>query len=358
MTTDASDSGPQAVRIPPGMEVSERAREIHHKAIILDGHHDSMIEHWARSEPMNLVPDLPDYHVDLRRLKAAGMTAFDSMMGGFTSLIQSLELWSGVYRQVEQYPEHFVLVRKVEDIHRCKAEGKIGFIPQLESCRILGNSMGVLDIQWRLGLKVAGLFDNGVGEESLHVTKPMRGFVTAAEREQHLAEATGLSDFAREAIPEMNRLGIVVDLAHGNDKAVFEALELSATPAMFSHGNCFALSPNGRNLTDDQLRALAENGGFIGISVVAGFVDADPSRRTIGRVVDHIEHVCELVGDDHVGLGSDYDGFSSTPVLQLDELPLLTQAMLERGFSEETILKFWGGNFLRVLEAAEAAAKL
>jgi len=125
------------------MEISEKAQAIHDKAILIDGHNDSIIEHWARGESMDLTPDLPTYQVDLRRMRGGGLTAMNSMMGGQT-LEQSIELWDGLYEQVEAHPDDYLIVRSVQDIHRCKAEGKIGHIPQLESCRLFGNSLRVL----------------------------------------------------------------------------------------------------------------------------------------------------------------------------------------------------------------------
>jgi len=339
------------------MEISEKAQAIHDKAILIDGHNDSIIEHWARGESMDLTPDLPTYQVDLRRMRGGGLTAMNSMMGGQT-LEQSIELWDGLYEQVEAHPDDYLIVRSVQDIHRCKAEGKIGHIPQLESCRLFGNSLRVLHMQYRLGLRVANLTHGDGGETSLQGTKSLFGYCELSDRHCARKVFQGLTDFAREAIAEMNRLGIVVDLAHTHDASFYDALEVTETPVEFSHGNCFALCPHWRNLHDEQLKALAENGGVIGMAFYPRFLDQDPQKQNLERLVDHIEHICELVGDDHVGFGSDYDGIGETVAIppSFIETPQLTQAMLDRGFSEETILKFWGGNFLRVMTEVEAAA--
>lgn len=339
------------------MQVSDQAMSLHQRAILVDGHNDSIIEHWARGDSMDLTPDWPDYQVDLRRMKAGGLTAMNSMIGG-QRLEQSLELWDGLYEQVEAHPEHYMIIRSVADIHRCKAEGKIGHIPQLESCRLFGDSLRVLHIQHRLGLRVANLTHGDGGDTSLQGTRSLFGYCTDSDRETARTQFHGLTDFAREAIAEMNRLGIVVDLAHTHDKSFFEAIEATATPVEFSHGNCFALCPAWRNLTDDQLKALGQNGGVIGICFYPKFIDQDPEKATIDRLVDHIEHVCEVAGEDHVGFGSDYDGIGQAVAVppSFIESPQVTQKMLDRGFSEEQILKFWGGNFIRVLQAAEDAA--
>jgi len=340
----------------PAKAVSPKAQELHNKAIIIDGHNDSLIEHWARKESYDLGKSWPSYHADLARMKKGGLTAVNSMVGD-SNLVQGLELWSAMYENLDKYPGDFLLVRTAEDIPRAKSEGKVGLIGQLEGCAMLSNNLRVLQALHRLGVRVAGLtHGEGGGEFHLQTAKSRFGFGSPAEREAARKEAPGLTEFGREVVRESNRLGIVVDLAHANDAAFYEALELSNRPVIFSHGNVSALSPHWRNLTDDQLKALAANGGVIGVVTYPNFIDQDPGKQTLERLVDHIEYVCGLVGEDHVGFGSDYDGMGAiVPVIpSYGELPWLTEAMLGRGFTESTILKFWGGNFLRVMRKAAA----
>jgi len=339
---------------PEPIAVSERAQSLHKKAIMIDGHCDSIIEHWARKESLDLAPDWPSYHVDLRRMRAGGLTAMNSMVGGH-DLAQSLELWAGMYENALKHPDAFLLIDRPEDILRCKREGKVGLIGQLEGCRLLGNSLRMIQAMYRLGLRVAGLtHGEGGGENDLQAAKSSFGYCTLADRQKARKELPGLTTFGREAVQEMNRLGIVVDLAHCQDAAFFEAIELSKVPVEFSHGNVFALSPHWRNLTDEQLQALKANGGVIGLATCPGFVDQDREKRSMQRFVDHIEYVCEKIGEDHVGFGADYDGMGrSVPIVRTyAETPQITQIMLDRGFSEQAILKFWGGNFLRVMQRA------
>ncbi len=342
---------------PPSTEISRRALDLHKRAIIIDGHNDSLIEHRARKESLDLAVDWPTYQVDLRRMKAGGLTALNSMVGD-DDLVEGLELWSGMYENLDRHASDFLLVRTAEDIVRAKQEGKIGLIGQLESCTLLHNTLRVLDVMHRLGVRVAGLTHGEGGTEcALQGSRSPFGYCSLANRERERKEAKGLTDFGRTAIKELNRLGIVVDLAHANDAAFMETLEVTTKPVEFSHGAVFALSPHWRNLTDEQLKAMAANGGVIGIAPLPAFISQDPKNQTLQRFVDHIDYVCELVGDDFVGFGSDYDGMGRNTVAIIPsyaEMPQLTQAMLERGFSEETILKFWGGNFLRVMKQAEA----
>jgi len=336
--------------------VSPKARELHTKAIIIDGHNDSLIEHWARKESYDLGRDWPAYHADLARMKRGGLTAVNSMVGD-SNLVQGLELWSAMFENLEKHPGDFLLVLSAEDIPRAKKEGKIGLIGQLEGCAMLSGNLRVLQTLHKLGVRVAGLtHGEGGGEFHLQPSRSPFGYGTPADREAARKETPGLTEFGRDVVRELNRLGIVVDLAHANDAAFHEALEISSKPVIFSHGNAFALSPHWPNLTDEQLKALAANGGVIGVVTYPAFIDQSSAKQTLQRLVDHIEHVCELVGDDHVGFGSDYDGMgSAAPVIpSYGELPWLTEAMLDRGFTESTILKFWGGNFLRVMRKAGA----
>jgi membrane dipeptidase len=327
------------------MNISDQARALHDQAIIIDGHNDSIIEHWARSESMLLGPDLPTYQVDLPRMRAGGLTAMFSMVGG-GELFQCVELWDGMHANVAEFAHDFAIIHAAEDINACKQANQIGLIGQLESCTALGRSLRVLRVFHTLGVRVAGLTHGEADADSLHGTRSPFDYCIQADRDAARKDFIGLTDFGREAIPEMNRLGVVVDLAHTQDASYFEAIALSTAPVVFSHGNVFACCPHWRNLTDDQLRALKDSGGAIGIAFYPRFIDQDPAQQTISRLVDHIEYVCDFIGDDHIAFGADYDGMGEAIAVppSYADLPLLTQAMLDRGFPQETILKFWGGN--------------
>lgn len=331
------------------MEISKEARQLHRECILIDGHNDSLIEHRARGDAMDLTGSWPDYQVDLPRLRSGGVTALFSMVGD-TDLPQSLDLWDAMYLHAEQHSDDMLLVLEPSDIKRAKRTNKLGLIAQLESCTLLHESLHPLRVFYRLGLRVGNLTHGEADEHSLQGTKSPFDFCTAADRERARREFHGLTEFGRRAIAEMNRLGIIVDLAHANDATFFEAVEHSQKPVVFSHGNVFALSPHWRNLTDDQLRLLADNGGVIGLAFLPAFIDQNDA--SLDRLLDHIEYICDLVGDDHVGYGADYDGMGDRTAIPADPsfLPRITQAMLTRGFSHETIHKFWGGNFMRVFQ--------
>lgn len=354
----AAESGRAGSGQTPPAGVSAKAWDIHRRAVIIDGHNDSLIEHWARKQSYDLARDWPDYQADLGRMKSGGLAAMFSMVGD-SDLVQGLELWSGMFENLDNHPDAFLLVAEPEDILRAKRKGRVGLVGQLEGCAMLHKNLRVLQTLVKLGVRVAGLtHGEGGGEDHLQKAKSPFGPATAAEREAARRDPGGLTGFGREAVQELVRLGVVIDLAHANDAAFFEVLELTSAPVVFSHGNVFALRPHWRNLTTDMLKALAQNGGVIGLAPYPEFVDADPAKQTLDRFVDHVEAVCNTAGDDHVGFGSDYDGVKVPGVVpSYADMPRLTQALLDRGFKEETILKFWGGNFLRVMRAAAGAAK-
>ena len=163
----------------------------------------------------------------------------------------------------------------------------------------------------------------------------------------------GVSDFGKQVIREMNRLGIMVDLSHAHEKSFYDALELSQTPIVCSHSSCRALCDHPRNLTDDQMRALAAKGGVMQVTLYKGFLVKD-GQATIEDAMRHLEHAIDVMGIDHVGLGTDFDGDGGIVGLaNSSELPNFTRQLLKRQFSEEDIQKIWGGNFIRVMNDAQ-----
>jgi microsomal dipeptidase-like Zn-dependent dipeptidase len=163
----------------------------------------------------------------------------------------------------------------------------------------------------------------------------------------------GVSAFGEQVIHEMNRLGIMVDMSHAGEKSFYDALDISAKPIVCSHSSARALCDHPRNLTDDQMRALAKKGGVAQTTIYNGFLRKD-GEATIMDVMAHLEHAIEVMGIDHVGLGTDFDGDGGVRGLACSsELINFTRALLARRFSEEDIQKIWGGNFLRVMNEVQ-----
>ena len=159
----------------------------------------------------------------------------------------------------------------------------------------------------------------------------------------------GVSDFGKKVIREMNKLGIMVDLSHASEKSFYDALEISQQPIVCSHSSCRALCDHPRNLTDDQMRALAKKGGIMQITLYTGFLRSD-GEATMEDVMAHLEHAIEVMGIDHVGIGTDFDGDGGVRGLaNASELLNLTRQLMARGYSDDDIQKIWGGNFLQLM---------
>jgi len=165
----------------------------------------------------------------------------------------------------------------------------------------------------------------------------------------------GVSEFGEQTIKEMNRQGIMVDLSHGGEKSFYDALEISTTPIVCSHSNCKALCDVPRNLTDDQLRALAQKGGVAHTTLYHGFLKKE-GEATILDAISHLEHAITIMGIDHVGLGTDFDGDGGVKgIADSSEMINFTLQLLKRKYSEEDIQKIWGGNWLRVMSTVQSA---
>ncbi len=167
----------------------------------------------------------------------------------------------------------------------------------------------------------------------------------------------GVSSFGKQVIREMNRLGIMVDLSHASEKSFYDALELSNQPIVCSHSSCRALCDHPRNLTDEQMRALAAKGGVMQVTLYSGFLRKE-GDATILDAMKHLEHAIQVMGTDHVGLGTDFDGDGGVRGLANSaELINFTRQLLSRNFSERDIQKIWGGNFLRVMAQVQSVRK-
>lgn len=338
--------------------MTDTVTALHQRAMIIDGHNDSLPLRLERGDSLDLGLVAPRYQVDLPRMLQGGLTAMMTYVGGH-DLALSLELWQGLLSNVESHPE-LVLGLSAAALREAKAGGQIALIPQLESCSCLGHRLGVLAFMARLGLRGANL-THGEGldrhETALQVDSSEFGYCTRADREAARRELRGLTDFGREVIAAAGELNIIVDLAHANDRTFYETLEASARPCIFSHGCVFAICHHWRGLTDDQIRALAANGGVMGVAFYRKFIH--PEAPSMDRLLDQVEHVIELVGPDHVGFGADYDGLPEGDVPippDVAHLAEFTAALLGRGLGEETVLKILGGNFLRVMETVGGPA--
>lgn len=314
---------------------------LHRDAIVFDGHCDTLLSVVQDKRP--LAERSTQGHADLPRFRDGGVTAqifalFSPpfALGGREPTWQALQLLDAFYQAVDA--GEVALAIRAADVRQAKAEGRVAGVIGMEGAEALRGDLGILRMFYRLGLRNLGL------------TWSLRN--EAADGVSEARTGGGLTEFGFRLVQEANRLGIMVDIAHLAPAGVQEVLALSDAPVVDSHANARALCDHPRNLTDRQLEALAKTGGVVGVVFVPGFVAAEPEQQNVERLLDHIDHIVRVAGVDHVGLGSDFDGFHGelAGMPDVTHLPAITSGLLDRGYSEEAVRKILGGNWLRVFE--------
>jgi membrane dipeptidase len=382
----------------------KRAQAVHRKAIIIDGHND--ITEIMVDEGYDLAtPSAGKYHTDLARLKQSGMTGeFFSIyvdrkyasadfatknylvQGG--SARRAIDLIDAVYRAVEKYPQDMMLATSTADIRRAKKEKKVGALMGIEGGHAIENSLSLLREFYRLGVRYMTLTHNNTNEW--------------ADACCDTARHNGLSDFGREVVGEMNRLGMFVDISHVSDKTMSDVLDTTKAPVIASHSSARVFSNHKRNIPDELLKRIGQNGGVVMVNFYPVFLDekvrtaglarderlkaqrdalaeqfkSDPKRleeeqkklndanpipnTTLSMIVDHIDHIAKVAGVDHVGLGSDFDGVPNLPegIKDVADLQNITYELLRRGYSDEDVLKILGGNLMRAFAQVERVARV
>ena len=387
-----------AQQVPPpdatrDAKLWQKALEIQRKAIVVDTHND-VLSYMTDDDYDIGVSSVGKYHTDIARMKQGGLTAeFFSVYidrsyardGG--SARRALDMIDYVYRAAEKYPNEFKLSYSVADIRRAKKEKKIAALMGIEGGHAIEDSLMALRDFYRLGVRYMTLTHNNTNNW--------------ADACCDTAKHNGLSDFGKEVVREMNRIGMLVDVSHVSDKTMHDVLDITAAPVIASHSSARALGNRTRNIPDDLLRRFTKNGGVVMINFYPGFIDskviaatnertarlkpqmdalseqykADPKKLEEERnkllaanplpvtplsvLIDHFDHVAKVAGVDHVGIGSDFDGISSLPVGMEDisKLPNLTYELLKRGYSEKDVRKILGENFLRAFADAERVSK-
>lgn len=318
------------------MEYLDQAVALHRRYPVVDGHADSVL--MVLDGQRTLAGRSAKGHIDWPRAREGGLActvqaAFPDPVYYPVAARRVGEAIDGLLSQIAA-GEGVRLALHADDVTAAHAAGELAVLINIEGAEGLQGSLALLRNYYRLGVRMMGLVWNHRNEAADGVGEPEAG--------------GGLTRFGREVVREMNRLGMLIDLAHITPKGFFQVLELSQDPVLFTHGNCHALCPHPRNLTDDQIKALAAHGGVFGISFVASFMGKETAA--LSTVADHIDHVCQLLGSaDHVGLGSDFDGATTPPGLEdVTRLPHLTAELLRRGYGEADLAKLLGGNYLRV----------
>ena len=371
----------------------EHARRLLRSTPLIDGHNDLPWEiRKSKSAPLDVdAYDLRrhvDGHTDLDRLARGQVAAQfwsiyvpgEAKDSGFARI--QLEQFDIARRMIARYPDRLALALTADDIERDFRQGKIASLLGMEGGHVIENSLGALRVYYDLGARYMTLTHN----------------VTLAWADAALDTAShgGLTEFGKEVVREMNRLGMLVDLSHVSPGTMSDALDVAQAPVIFSHSSARAVTDVARNVPDSILARLPKNGGVVMVTFVPGFIakaiddydtaararfreirstvtDSAEARRlmgewraahprpkaTISDVADHIEHVRRVAGVDHVGIGSDFDGIDETPVGLEDSstYPSLFAELIRRGWSDDDLKKLAGRNLLRALRGAEATAR-
>jgi membrane dipeptidase len=369
---------------------------VHRSMLLIDTHNDVP----SRTvEGFDIGSHTGTGHTDIARLKEGGVGAqffavyvAASYVNGNHSANRTLQMIDTVRHDiVERYPNDFMLATSAKDIEEAHRRGKIAALMGIEGGHSIEDSLRLLRDYYDLGVRYMTLTHSNTNDWA-----DSSGDINDPKVKHH----DGLTDFGKQVVREMNRLGMMVDISHVADKTFWDALEVSKAPIFASHSSCRALTNHARNMTDDMIVALAKKGGVVQVNFYCGFISqkfrdndaadtkaldarmareaggrnlSEPdrqilseklrkemglSRATLADVVDHIDHIRKIAGIDAIGIGGDFDGVSCTPV-GLDDVskyPNLTRALLEKGYSADDIRKIYGGNFLRVMRAVEAAA--
>ncbi|HUG01687.1 MAG TPA: dipeptidase [Longimicrobiales bacterium] len=376
----------------PDPELLARARAVLAETPVFDGHNDlpSQILNEAGADPLRI--DLSRrgdrFHTDLVRLREGRVGAqfwsayvsVDYLATG--GLRRALEEIDAVHRLVGAYPDRLEMAYTADDVQRIRASGKVASLIGVEGGHAIENSLAALRMFHALGVRYMTLTHSRTHDW--------------ADASTDAAQHQGLSEFGEEVVREMNRLGIFVDVSHVSRETMLDALRVTRAPVIFSHSSARALNAHPRNVPDDVLRLLPDNGGVVMATFVPAFVapragawseardsvrealsarlddpvtiraeldawqDAHPQPRgTISDMADHIDHLVNVAGIDHVGIGSDFDGIGATIVglEDVSRFPYLFAELLGRGHGEDDLRKIASGNVLRAMREMEAAAR-
>jgi membrane dipeptidase len=387
---------------PSDIVVSARARAIQESAIVVDTHADTPQRFLdddfdiGSSDP----GDIGHLSLDKARRGRLGAEFFsiwvdpETNQGHFAQ--HTFDLIDSVYEQAARHPDRMMMAFSVADIERAHREHKLAALMGIEGGHSIENDMHLLRDYYRLGVRYMTLSWSNTNEWA-----DSSGDINDVKVQHH----NGLTDFGRQVVREMNRLGMMVDVSHVADKTFWDTIANTKAPVIASHSSARALTDAPRNMTDDMLRAVAKNGGVVQVNFFSGFVDEDywkavqaqrkdeqaamqkyidelkaegkPARYIdvdlmerewmakiprppLKSLIDHIDHIAKVAGVDHVGLGSDFDGVSGAMPQGIDsaaDLPKITQALLDRGYSEKDIKKILGGNLLRVFGEVERVSR-
>lgn len=374
-----------------------QSRKFHHKAVVVDGHNDVLSS--AIMDGIDISHRIKEGHSDLVRWKEGGLDVqFFSVWTGDRPRNQAgfykdaTEEIDSLNMLVLRNPDRMVLARNFREVKKGLRQGKLVALIGVEGGHMIEDDLGKLQSLYELDMRYMTLTWNN---STSWATSAMDETSNGRNQKNDKVQA-GLSEFGKQVVRKMNELGIIVDLSHTGERTFYDALAVTTKPVMLSHSSVWNLCPVFRNVKDEQIKALAKNGGVMCINFYSGFISKEydahatylieNARRrfqdsllaispdsaamriawrqyfrgelkkfqpTLEQLVDHIDYVVKLVGDDHVGLGSDFDGVSSLPqdIEDVSSYPRITEELFRRGYTKKSIRKILGGNILRVMKA-------
>jgi membrane dipeptidase len=381
---------------------SVAAMKIHEAALIIDTHADTPQRFLDEGFDIGSTDPNDIGHISLDKAKRGNLGAEffsiwvepDTNQGRYAK--HTFDLIDSVYEQAAKHPDRMTMAFSVADIERAHKEHKLAALMGIEGGHSIEADLHLLRDYYRLGVRYMTLSWSNTNEWA-----DSSGDINDEKVQHH----NGLTDFGKQVVLEMNRLGMMVDISHVADKTFWDAIATSKAPVIASHSSSRALVNAPRNMTDDMLRAVAKNGGVVQVNFFDGFIDEDfrkaaeaqrkneaaavkaysdklkaegkdvsyveldrIEREWLGKIprpplkslIDHIDHIAKVAGVDHVGLGSDFDGVSGATPAGIDsaaDLPKITQALLDRGYDAEDIHKILGENLLRVFGQVERVSR-
>ncbi|MEO1099904.1 MAG: dipeptidase, partial [Bacteroidota bacterium] len=382
-------------------ELVTRALEIHNRVLTVDTHADT---------PLRMIEpgfDMAERHdpnetgskVDYPRMKEGGLDAifFAAFVaqdirdddGNTRAKALCLQMMDSIVTSTERNSDIVGLALNPDDAYNLEKEGKRAIYIGIENGYPVGKDLSNVELYFNKGVRYITLVHSSNNDLADSATDP------------NGTEHGGISDFGVDVVKEMNRLGIMVDVSHGNDSVFYDAIALSKAPIIASHSNARAVTDHKRNMTDEMLKLMAENGGVVQLTMLANYLREAPSNperdsavaalrasrkpagemtreerialrqafneldeeypvppATVKHVVDHIDHIVEVAGIDHVGIGCDFDGGGGIEgIFDASEVMNITIELVKRGYTEEQIQKIWGGNLIRVFKEVQAVAE-
>jgi membrane dipeptidase len=375
-------------------DISSRAKKLHFSSIVVDTHDDTTQRFLDGKFDLGTRSSIGS--IDIPRMREGNLSAIffsiwiPSKMTGPEAVDRALIQIDAVREQVRKHPNDLALATAAAEVRDARKQGKIAVLMGVEGGHMINSNLGVLRSYAALGVRYMTLTHSGNDEW--------------ADSSTDKAVHNGLTDFGKEVVREMNRLGVIVDISHVSDKTFYDALEVSKAPPFASHSSCRAICDAPRNMTDQMMKDLAAKGGVVQINYHVGFLSqefrdaekADPEinkaisaevvkrcgenegcqlmegdritreyveqgrlpRVDFAKVIEHIDHAVKVAGVDHVGLGSDFDG-ANMPYGMEDatKLPKITEALLQKGYSEGDVKKILGENTLRVMTEVERVSR-